>query len=49
MEIWYRISIWVIREAARGTRWNDPVFGPLGPEPVRIASGEACAPEDYLS
>lgn len=48
MEIWYRTSIWVIREAARGVRWNDLVFGLSWPEPVRIASGEACALEDYF-
>jgi len=46
MEIWYRTSIWVVREAARGIRWIDPVFGLSWPEHVWIASGVACALED---
>ena len=43
MEIWYRASIRVVREAARG------VPGISRPEPVRILSGEACGLENYLS
>lgn len=46
MEIWYRTSIWVVREAARGIRWNNSVFGLSWPEHVWIASGDTCAQED---
>jgi len=35
-EVFYQISAFYVPEAARGVRWNDPTFGIVWPEPVRV-------------
>ena len=37
-EVFYQISQFYVREAARGVRWNDPTFGLQWPDDDRVIS-----------
>ncbi len=37
-EVYYQMSAFYEPSAARGVRWNDPAFGIVWPEPVRVIS-----------
>ena len=48
-EMLYFISTCHVPEAARGARWNHPVFGIAWPEPVQNISAKDRELEDFLS
>ena len=48
-EVHYAMSEFHEPSAARGVRWNDPAFGIVLPEPVRVISDRDAAYPDLLS
>ena len=47
-EVHYAMSEFFVPEAARGVRWNDPAFGIVLPEPVRLISERDAGYPDLL-
>jgi dTDP-4-dehydrorhamnose 3,5-epimerase len=47
-EVHYAMSEFFVPEAARGVRWNDPAFGIVLPEPVRVISPRDAGYPDLL-
>lgn len=48
-EVHYAMSEFYVPEAARGVRWDDPAFGIVLPEPVRVISDRDAGYPDLLS
>lgn len=48
-EVHYSMSQFYVPEAARGVRWDDPAFGIVLPEPVRVISARDAGYPDLLS
>jgi len=47
-EVFYQISEFYVPEAARGVRWNDPKFGIVWPEEVKVISVRDTSYPDFL-
>lgn len=48
-EVMYQMSEFYIPDCARGLRWDDPSFGIVWPEEVRVISGKDRAYPDYTA
>lgn len=48
-EVHYSMSEFYVPDAARGVRWDDPAFGIVLPEPVRVISQRDAGYPDLLS
>jgi dTDP-4-dehydrorhamnose 3,5-epimerase len=48
-EVSYQMSESYHPESARGVRWNDPVFGIVWPDGIRVISDRDCKYPDFIS